>query len=622
MKLHRFTLFIVCIFAYCLLAVTDSFSQAPDFIWAKTAEESHSGYGQGISTDANGNVVVIGRFSSPSISFGSTTLTKEGGSDIFVVKYDPDGNVLWARSAGGDLWDEGYDITTDAKGNILITGTFLSSSITFGSTTLTKSGNANIFVVKYDPDGNVLWARSAGGGGTSDEGYSISTDTIGNVLVTGFFSSPSITFDSITLTNSGNANIFIVKYDPDGNVLWAQSAEGSSSAAGWGIATDGIGNILVTGSFWSPSITLGSITLTKSGERDLFVVKYDSEGNVLWAQSAGGENWDEGYDVAIDSEGNTLLTGYFQSPYIVFGSDTLINQGDYNIFVVKYDPDGNTVWAHSFGGNSSDISRGITTDARDNVLVTGYLKSQSIAFGSDTLTNENGSDVFVVKYSPEGNFLWVKSTKGIYSDRGYSISTDKSRNVFLTGSYLSYDMSFDSINLTNAGSSSFFVAKIKCSVETSVTVSYNSLTVETDRAIYRWLDCDNNYAVIPGAINQTFTPSESGNYAVQVNDNGCIDTSACYKFVFTSSEDINHLYPGFTVYPNPSTGIFILQAETLSGYSNFTVYIYNMLGEIIHTGKITSDKTALNLSTQPNGIYWMHFLDNEQSFMKKIIIGK
>jgi hypothetical protein len=277
-------------------------------------------------------------FYSPSITFGSYTLTNASAdtADMFLVKYAPNGNVLWAKSAGGTGDDRGYSVATDANGNTFVCGYFQSSSITFGSYTLTNAGYCNIFLVKYAPNGNVLWAKTAGGTG-DDEGYSVATDANGNCFVTGLFDSPSITFGSYTLTNAGNWDMFLVKYDVYGNVLWAKSAGGTGDDEGYSVATDANGNCFVTGMFYSPSITFGSYTLTNAGGNigDIFLVKYDASGNVIWAKSAGGTGDDEGYSVATDASGNCFVTGMFGSSSITFGSYTLTNAGGSDIFLAK-----------------------------------------------------------------------------------------------------------------------------------------------------------------------------------------------------------------------------------------------------------------------------------------------
>ena len=363
-------------------------AQAPSWQWAKSAGGTFDDVGHSISTDASGNVLVTGFFQSPSITLGTTTLTNAGVNyiDIFVVKYDASGNVFWAKSAGGTSSDWGAGISTDASGNVLVTGYFGSPSITFGTTTLTNAGTNDMFIVKYDASGNVLWAKSEGG--TSyDYGYGISTDASGNVLVTGYFGSPSITFGTTTLTNAGDADIFIVKYDASGNVLWAKSVGGTSAEDGFSISTDASENVLVTGYFASASITFGTTTLTNAGFSDIFVVKYDASGNVLWAKSAGGTSNDNGAGISTDASGEVLVTGYFGSSSITFGTTTLTNAGFSDIFVVKYDASGNVLWAKSAGGTFYDPGVGISTDPSGNVLVTGFFESPSITFGTTTLTN-------------------------------------------------------------------------------------------------------------------------------------------------------------------------------------------------------------------------------------------
>ena len=204
-----------------LVVSANTFAQAPNCLWAKSAGGTDVDYGRSVTTDASGNVYVMGYFYSPTITFGTTTLTNAGTtgySDMFIAKYDAAGNVLWAKSAVGIDSDRGYSVTTDASGNVYVTGSFDSPTITFGTTTLTNAGTtgySDMFIAKYDAAGNVLWAKSEGS--TSyDEGYSVATDASGNVYVMGYFYSPTITFGTTTLTNAGSVDMFIAKYDGTG----------------------------------------------------------------------------------------------------------------------------------------------------------------------------------------------------------------------------------------------------------------------------------------------------------------------------------------------------------------------------------------------------------------------
>ncbi|MCX6146500.1 MAG: SBBP repeat-containing protein [Candidatus Kapabacteria bacterium] len=202
----------ITIFIFAFISLSNLVNaQAPNCLWAKKAGGTTEDVSNSVTTDASGNVYVTGYFTSPTITFGTTTITNTGGYDIFIVKYDAAGTVLWAKSAGGTDSDYGSSLTTDASGNVYVTGRFVSPTITFGTTTLTNPGGYDIFIVKYDAAGTVLWAKSAGG--TSDDhGRSVSTDASGNVYVTGYFTSPTITFGTTTLTNAGENDIFIAKY--------------------------------------------------------------------------------------------------------------------------------------------------------------------------------------------------------------------------------------------------------------------------------------------------------------------------------------------------------------------------------------------------------------------------
>ncbi len=292
---------------------------------------------------------MTGYFGSATITFGTTTLTNAdtgSGEDIFIVKYDASGNVLWAKSAGGTQHDQGRSVSTDKSGNVFMTGYFGSATVTFGTTTLTNAGNTgstdDIFIVKYDASGNVQWAKSAGGT-AGDWGNSVSVDAGGNVFMTGDFQSATITFGTTTLTNADTtapaADIFIMKYDAAGNVLWAKSAGGTSDDFGSSVSTDAGGNVFMTGYFQSATITFGTTTLTNkdnSGNSgDIFIVKYDASGNVQWAKSAGGNSNDFGQSVSTDAGGNVFVAGYFQSATITFGTTTLTNAGFSDIFIAK-----------------------------------------------------------------------------------------------------------------------------------------------------------------------------------------------------------------------------------------------------------------------------------------------
>ena len=405
------------------------YSSDGSVLWAISAGGVNSDYGSSIATDGSGNVYVTGAFYSPSITFfGTNNITKiltnaaSGNSDMFIVKYSSTGIVQWAKSAGGNSNEAGIGVATYGSGNVYVTGSFESSSLTFSeTTTLTNAGTSgnDMFIVKYDADGVVKWAKSAGGSG-DDYGSSIAAGGSG-VYVTGWFNSSSITIStpllSTTLYTAGNYDMFIVKYDADGYPQWAKSAGGSNIDHGDGIVTDGSG-VYVTGSFASSSITFGTTILTnaKSGYYDIFIVKYDANGNVPWAKSAAGSSRDEGRGIATDASGNVFVTGGFASTSITFGNNiTLTNSHkSIDIYIVKYDAEeGDAEWAKSAGGTNVDWGEGIATDGSGNAFIVGYFNSSSITFGTIPLSNKSVyANMFIAKYEANGTVPWAKSVAG------------------------------------------------------------------------------------------------------------------------------------------------------------------------------------------------------------------
>ncbi|MCF8296448.1 MAG: T9SS type A sorting domain-containing protein [Saprospiraceae bacterium] len=439
-------------------------AQTPNWAWAKSVGGTNHDGGNDICTDASGNVYVAGYFTSPSITFGTTSII---GPSMFIVKYDALGNVLWAKSVGATSYGSTVGISTDTNGNVYISGYFHTPSITFGAFTLMNdlATYADIFVVKYDSNGNVLWAKSAGG--TSDDFCtSMFTDANGNMHITGRFYSPSITFGTISLTNIDSslhgADIFIVKYDESGNVLWAKSAGGVKTEIGQGISIDANKNVYVTGFFNSTSISFGTTTLTNVGFSDIFIVKYDPNGNVLWAKSAGGAEGEGGKSITIDSNGGIYMAVFFNSKSISFGTTTLSNAnwGWSDIFIVKYDTLGNVLWEKSAGGLGDDLSSSISADSHGNVYLAGSFHSPSITFGPTTLTYVGNSDIYIVKYDASGVVKWAKSAGGNFDDICNSISNDASGNLYITGFFDSDSITFGTTPLTNVDKNDIFIAKL------------------------------------------------------------------------------------------------------------------------------------------------------------------
>jgi len=432
----------------------------PDFLWAAKAGGSDIDAGYSIAADASGNVYVTGFFSGTA-TFGNTNLSSSGLEDIFVAKYDAAGTLQWARQAGGSACDEGLGIAVDGTGNVFVTG-FFQGNASFGTTNLTSFGQSDVFVAKYDPAGNLVWVSQAGSR-DYDEANAIALDDAGNAYVTGYFDG-NARFGSNVLANvSLSDNIFVAKCDSAGHFLWARGAGGTNDDVGNGIAVDAANNVYVTGAF-AGAATFASTNLAgtgTNGSRDIFVAKYDSSGSLLWVRQAGGANDDQGDAIAADSAGNAYVTGKIFGA-AAFGNTNVIGRG-VDMFLAKYDSVGNLLWARVAGGNSiyGDGGFGVTLDPSGNPCVAGYF-SGIANFGPTNVPTAGLEDIFVAKYDYAGNLLWVRQAGGSDLDVGYAIAGDGAGNLYLTGFFVA-TATFGTTNLMTSSPSpdrDIFVTKL------------------------------------------------------------------------------------------------------------------------------------------------------------------
>ncbi len=427
----------------------------PTWEWARGGGGFSLDYGKDVTVDNNGNVYIIGKYFALA-TFGATTLTGYGpidSWDIFVAKLNTNGDWLWAVGAGGTFNDEGAGIALDDDGNVYITGTFYDVAW-FGNITLTAYGYQDIFIAKLDNDGNWLWALRAGGH-AGESAYGIAVDGSGNSYVTGHFMNLA-TFGTIPLNSEGGADVFVVKLDTGGNWLWAIRGGGSSPDYVCDIALDSDGNTYLTGDF-EGSATFGADTITSLGNVDVFIAKLDNDGNWLWARSGGSSSIERGYDVAVDDSGNAYVTGVFLVS-ITFGTTTLTSQGEWDVYVLKLDTNGDWQWAVRGGSSSADGAWGISLDNSGNPYITGVFTDFS-TFGTTTLTSQGIRDVFAAKLDVDGDWQWAISAGGADWDEGYAVAVDSSGYVYSTG-YFDVSAAFGTTTLTSEGEYDVFIAKL------------------------------------------------------------------------------------------------------------------------------------------------------------------
>jgi hypothetical protein len=324
-----------------------------------------------LGADKFGNVVLEGLFIIR-VTIDGTTITSAGGADhVFVAKFDGAGNVLWTAHDSGPYMSVGFGMATGELGGTAVTG-FIKAGATFGETELTVQGH-DFFVVNYDADGNVLWARQSGSS-TTTAGGEVAVDPSNNVIVAGEFTR-TVTFGNIELTSAGSRDAFITKYSAAGDVLWAVRIGEENDDTAYGIATDRHGNVYVSGRRWGSQIALW---------------KFTSGGNLVWEADAPTAD-----DVAVGPSGNVFLSGGYRGTLTVGDSEVTSNGFD-DFFVAKYDALGRGLWAVSGGATRDDRAQGLAVDSHGAPIAVVDF-SESFEFAGETITSEGAQDLLIFK---------------------------------------------------------------------------------------------------------------------------------------------------------------------------------------------------------------------------------
>lgn len=386
-------------------------------VWAIQSNGAGEERGIDIACDKTGHIAVVGIFKGAKATFGTTELANLNTSSFssFIMRINALGKVQWVQWADGKSSAEVYSVSCGPNGEIYITGSF-AHGVTFGGYEYkSKSGNnSSVFVAKYLSDGTLKWfeqihGKGYGGQNSTQVGKAIfATDDSKFVYVAGWFRG-RVTFGNEEITSNDfftdpRSNIFITKYDSDGNTLWTRSIGRkqvyfSGDPEVTDIAVDAQENSYVTGHF--PGILIfgneemkGVLSRGKSWNRDIFLAKYDSEGNHLWHRSAGGSDNDESHSIALTPNGVTI-TGTVSWGDVKFG-DVQMAPGFPNLFVANYNADGKCLWAIGAKAVVSSIGKGIATDGT-NTIVTGQYLANGITFGKISLKGIGSGNFFAAK---------------------------------------------------------------------------------------------------------------------------------------------------------------------------------------------------------------------------------
>ncbi len=392
----------------------------------------------------NGEFFMAGEFVDTAW-FGQKSLMAAGGTDVFIVRATNDGSIERAWKAGGADHDYIQGICTDSENRVIIAGYYYGTT-QLGNQSHTAAGSQDVFLASYTDEGDLLWSYSAGGI-MADYISDVEVDRNNNIVITGHFYGEMI-FGDTAIQAVSSSDVYIARFDENGNLLGLITAGGSSSDLSRSVSTDAENRILVTGSFYY-DITFGDTTLSTSDPVGVFVARYLPGGELDMVFQLDGTYLAPDVFVSADSYSNFYLAGNF-SETIYFGNK-VFEAGPFNqdIFAAKYESNGKLSWARHGFSYSSDQVTGISVDVYDNLHLAGHFLD-TIHFNQLALPYTlccGSREIFMVNYSAAGEVLWGEQVSGARALL-HSMDVDGQGEVILSG-WFTEDLFFGPLLLSN-----------------------------------------------------------------------------------------------------------------------------------------------------------------------------
>jgi chitodextrinase len=365
---------------------------------------------------------------------GTATFAGSATDDIGVTKVEfwCDGSVLLGTATTAP-YNAAVNTTTMANGTYSFT---CKAYDTTGKSTISAPITATVNNV-VQPTG--AWAKRFGGA-DSDQGKAVTRDSSGNIVVVGTFRG-TIDLGGGLLTSAGLSDMFITKYSASGAHLWSKRFGGASDEQAWSVALDANGNVFVGGSF-SGTTDLGGGPMSGAGGTDMFVAKYSATGTYQWAKRFGGADSDAVKSLAVDTDGNVIVTGYFSGSPVNLGGNDLYGSGGFTVFLAKYSGgDGSHIWSKNFaGGGYGDR---VVIDANGEILTVGRFRGYidcslgwvTFPLPPTTLIGIGDDDFYLAKFRADGTHVWSKAFGGANNDIANYLAVDSAKNIYVFGAF-------------------------------------------------------------------------------------------------------------------------------------------------------------------------------------------
>ncbi|MDC8105570.1 T9SS type A sorting domain-containing protein [Chryseobacterium sp. B21-037] len=486
-------------------------------------------------------------------------------------------SIVWQKTFGGTGTEEFFDIQATNDGGYITIGDTTSSN---GDVT-TNHGSTDLWIVKVNSSGTIQWQKTYGGSNI-DRGFKIQQTTDGGYIAIGSTSST----DGDIMGNHGGYDLWILKLDDSGNIVWQKTLGGSADEDGVDIQQTNEGGYIAIGSTYS---TDGDIT-SNHGQRDMWIIKLDSSGNIQWQNTYGFLYQDDGNQIRQTPDGS----------YVVIGSYNFSSTDTSDFWILKLDPSGVVIWEKTYGGTSRENPYDIQNTSDNGYILVGYTQSSD----GDITGNHGQGEVWMLKLNSSGDLQWQKTFGGTSSDYGEAIQRTLDGGYIIAGNAQSTNGDVTG----NHGSSDFWIIKTDSSGNIMWQKSLGGTGNEMGRSIIEI--ADGTYIVVGG------TYSTDGDITINkgLNDGWMVKVQT--EQLSTTENNIKN---NISLYPNPAKDLIYL--DNLP--AGTTVQITDMSGRKLQSQKYNNKKSSINTSQLTNGIYIIHGEHQGKNILsEKLIIEK
>lgn len=504
---------------------------------------------------------------------------------------------------GGNANETCDAMTIGQDGNILLAGTFR-SEFQLGSQTLDAQGETDIFFMKTNANGDVQWATSVGSR-LGDAVADIATDSEDNLIAVGSFWLDANFSDTILTATQNSKALFLVKYNLDGQLQWAQAINGTNLKSVEALAIDATNQIWITG-YFSDSLTIADTMLVAAGDTDFFVAKFDPAGELTWALRQGQSGDTRGLAMELTSEGDAIITGFFNDTALI-AQDTLVaNTQDRDLFVTRISKNGEPLWARRAGGVFDKDPVALVLDDADNIYITGFLVGVMTLSETLSIQSKTGnSDFFIAKYSSDGNPLAARAFGGTLPQQPTDI-TMQGNHVVITGFYQG-DMAFDGFGFSAGMSVHSFVAAFDANLQTTWAKD-----IATDQSVFATqiaLDEQDNLWISGSFQGQT----TFDDFSINANSFDIFLAKLNPNATSISNQVFQSMY--FLAFPNPVSEILLIQTKI----DNYTVELYDSTGRQVFRA---ANPQKIDIQSFTNGIYLLYFKYDQKTEVQRIVVSR